>query len=162
MRCDHLVVFEDFIANATEYHSDAELDLRLGRFDQIALYCALSDVPAASFGTATVSVWLSHSGDGATFVAKNGSGGPPPSNAEITFNWTTKPSTALTGWGSDPNANITPATPMLRHVRVNIYMQNASGPVRARIYATLRDVSPSAARLLGGGASPSTCDGCVG
>lgn len=151
MRCDHLVAFDDFLAaNTTVYESDASLDLRLGEFDQIALILVLQDVGAASgTNTASVSCWIEHSGDGQTFLPKNGSGGPPPSHAEITVNWTTKPGAAVSGWGSDPNLTINPPTPLLRYVRIRLYMQNASGPVRARVWATLRDQSPSAARVVG-------------
>jgi hypothetical protein len=146
VRCDHLLAFDDFIPNnGTPYTSDFQFDTRLGQFDQVALVCTLTNVPAAvGTNTAKVLVYLTHSGDRETFIPKNGTGGPPPTNPEVSITWTAKPASGLVGWGSDPNTLVS-ATPSLRYVRINLYMTHSSGPVRARVYATLRDQATSAA-----------------
>jgi hypothetical protein len=149
MRCDHVLAFDDFIgANGVEYNSASTLYEKLGQFDQIALFCALSSVPAATgTSTAQVLVYLEHSGDGENFIAKN-STGAPPTQPEIDITWTARPSAIIYGWGSDPTLAVNPPTPFQRFVRIGIYMTNSGGPVRARVYATLRDQSPSASRIV--------------
>lgn len=144
MEQGHRLVFDDFIpGNGTEYRSSAELDQTLGAYDQLALYCVLGDVPAATnTNPGKVYVYLSHSGDGETFVVKNGASGPPPANPEITLTWTSSvaaPTTILTAWGSDPNTTVNPPTPFLRYVRVNVYMTGFSSRVHVKVYATQRD-----------------------
>ena len=140
MRRDHLLVWDDFVSvTSTIYQSSALLDEKLGRFDQLALFCGLTDVSAPTSGTSTLWVWIAHSGNGETFLYKTASGGIPPTNPEITFTWTTAPAAALVQWGSDPNALANPSTPFLKYVRIYIAMTNVSKPVRARVYVTQRD-----------------------
>ncbi|HVY46098.1 MAG TPA: hypothetical protein VHB21_09475 [Minicystis sp.] len=144
MERGHKIVFDDFVpTNGVVYSSTAELDQELGRFDQLALFCVLGNVPGASNSTtpAKFYVFLSHSGDGETFVVKNGSSGPPPSNPEVTITYasTSPPTAAVVGWGSDPNTTVDPPTPFLRYVRLNVYMTGFKDRLHARIYATQRD-----------------------
>jgi hypothetical protein len=141
MERSHLLAFDDFVpTNSVVRTSSWELDQKLGKFDQMALFCVLSKVPAPPpSSTAHFYVYLTHSGDGETFLPKNGTGGPPPTNSEIDIPWTAAPAGPLVAWGSDPNALVNPPTPFLRYVRINVFMIGSTAPVHARVYVTQRD-----------------------
>jgi hypothetical protein len=137
MRKDNLLVWDDFIpANATIYETSSAFDDKLGKYDQLALFAVLLDVVAPATSPAHFYGWIVHSGDGETFVQKNGTS---TADAELKVSWTGTPAAALVASGSDPNTNVNPPTPFLKYVRLQFTMSGSAKPVRVRVYATQRD-----------------------
>src|SRR6185436_2857708 len=132
---DHLLVFDEVITDTPPdpsgfWWTEASFDRKLSRYDEMALFCVV-DTLSSTAGDLYVAIF--HSGDGITFDQKTGS---LSTDGEVHLAWTTAGIHAA--WGSDPNADVNPPEPFQDFVRLRMNLVG-TGPVRARLYVTLRD-----------------------
>ncbi len=121
MRKTNLLVFDDFITNATTIYTRPELNGPLGEHDLLAIQAVADQVTT----TGTLTVQIYHSGDQINWKAKNGT-------AEINAGAITQGSTNVLA-GADAGT-----TPSLGYVKLGLTIATTT-QAHVKIWVTGRD-----------------------
>jgi hypothetical protein len=135
MRRANWVAFDEFLPLNTGASSpvftSAELNSKLGQFDQIAIMVAIDNVGGGTVGG--FELFIEHSADGRNFLATKTNTAVPTGSGDISI--ATLAANAInTRWGSNDST-----APLLNYVRFRMYFTNTTTSAHVRVLVTQRD-----------------------
>jgi hypothetical protein len=137
MRRANFVAFDEFLplgtSSSAPVFTSAELNAKLGQFDQLAIMIAIDNVGGSSIGG--FELFIEHSADGRNFLVENTNSTTPSGSGDISI------TTLSTGVTNVKYGYHSGSSPLLNYVRFRLYFTNATTSAHVRVYVTQRDDS---------------------
>ena len=134
MRRPNIVVFDEFLPQGTStsapVFTSAELNAKLGTFDQLAIMVAIDNVSGTVGG---FELFIEHSADGRNFLALKTNSTNPTGSGDISISSLSTSATNVK-WGSHNGDS-----PLLNYVRFRMYFSNGTTAAHVRVFVTQRD-----------------------
>ena len=135
MRRANFIAFDEFIPLGTSSSSpvftSAELNSKLGHFDQLAVMVAIDNVGGSTIGG--FELFIEHSADGRNFLVENTNSTTPSGSGDISI-------TSLSAGSTNVKyGNHSGSTPLLNYVRFRLYFTNATTSAHVKVFVTQRD-----------------------
>ncbi|WP_437656913.1 hypothetical protein [Sorangium sp. So ce1182] len=135
MRRANFIAFDEFVPLGTNssapVFTSAELNSKLGHFDQLAIMVVIDNVGGSTVGG--FELFIEHSGDGRNFLAMKTNTSPPTGTGDISISSLSTTATNVK-WGKHDGGD-----PLLNHVRFRLYFTNTTTSAHVRVIVTQRD-----------------------
>ncbi|KYG09324.1 hypothetical protein BE21_18490 [Sorangium cellulosum] len=110
--------------------TSAELNSKLGHFDQLAIMVSIDNVGGSSIGG--FELFIEHSADGRNFLVEKTNTTAPSGSGDISI--TTLSTGINVKYGNHPGDN-----PLLNYVRFRLYFTNGTTSAHVKVFVTQRD-----------------------
>ncbi|HTN89033.1 MAG TPA: hypothetical protein VL242_35390 [Sorangium sp.] len=135
MRRANFIAFDEFLPLGTSSSSpvftSAELNSKLGHFDQLAIMVAIDNVGGSTIGG--FELFIEHSADGRNFLVENTNSTTPSGSGDISI-------TSLSAGSTNVKyGNHSGSTPLLNYVRFRLYFTNGTTSAHVKVFVTQRD-----------------------